>query len=185
MSSERGHVAAITFAALLLLLLALRAHAQPTLAAHYSSEIHGGVERAEIGVSFPTSLGGRIGSAALNLAINADLAQWHSTSSADPHSRLTDVGITPQLRLSLPDQERVQPYVDLGVGAHWLNGHDIDGHHLGESFQFGDYVGVGVRFGEGRRAAVSLRLFHESNGGTNKSNSGLTTVGFRGEYTLP
>ena len=185
MSSERRHFAAITFVALSLVCLALRAQAQPTLAAHYSWEVHGGVDRAEIGASFPTSLGGRVGSTALNLAVNVDLAQWHATPSNEPHSRLTDVGITPQLRLLLPDAERVQPYVDLGVGPHWLDGHDIDGHHLGQSFQFGDYIGLGARFGEGRRAAMSLRVFHESNGGTNKSNSGLTTVGIRIEYALP
>ncbi len=41
---------------------------------------------------------------------------------------------------------------------------------LGTTFQFGEYLGVGVAFGERRQFAEALRLLHESNCGINRSD---------------
>jgi hypothetical protein len=161
-----------------IVLMSFDACAQPTLSAQYGVEIHGGVDRSEIGASFPTPLGGRLGPTALNVSVNADVAQWHATRNGEQHEHLMDFGITPQVRLLLPDHNRFQPYVDVGIGAHYLSGYYIDGHRLGQHFQFGDYIGIGARVGEERRLAVSLRLLHESNCGTTGDNSGLLLQAF-------
>lgn len=93
--------------------------------------------------------------------------------------------MTPQVRLTFADGQYFQKYVDFGIGAHVLSGHHIGDRQLGTNFQFGEYVGVGTKFDGNREYAASVRLAHESNGGTNSTNNGLTTVGLRFEYTWP
>ena len=136
-------------------------------------------------MSFPTGLRGSLGAAPWSAAINLDGTVWHATSHGEQRHNLVDIGVTPQLRFLLRDYGSYQPFVDVGIGAHVLNGHDFDGLDVGSRFLFGEHVGVGVTFGEGRRWAASVRVQHESNAGFNDENCGLTSVGLRIEYSTP
>jgi len=93
--------------------------------------------------------------------------------------------VTPQLRLVPSRTEALGLFVALGIGAHALSAHDVGERRLGTTFQFGEYVGIGAKFGERRQYAASLRLLHESNCGASRSNSGLTSLGLRVEHRLP
>jgi hypothetical protein len=145
----------------------------------------GGIHRAELGLSFPTGLGGPLGSAAWAASIDVDLAGWHANAREDQRSRLLDVGLTPQVRVMAPARDSFEPFVDIGVGLHALNAHDLGEVHLGTGLQFGEYLGIGFRFGDRHRFAAVLRLLHESNCGIKSANGGLTAFGLRLEYTPP
>ncbi len=159
--------------------------AQPGVSAQLAKETRGGIERPEIGLSFPTGLLGQLGSAEWVATVNLDVARWHATAHEHGHSHVDDFGVTPQLRLLPASRGSCEPFVDLGVGAHRLSDHELGEMQLGTNFQFGEYLGVGAALGERRRPTVAIRLLHESNRGINRSNSGLTAFGVRFEYRLP
>ena len=161
------------------------AHAQPSVSAQLAKETRGGVERAEIGLTFPTGLRGQLGSAEWVATVNLDVARWRATAHEHGRSHVDDIGVTPQLRLLPASRGSFEPFVDLGVGVHRLSAHELGEVQLGTNFQFGEYLGVGAVLGERRRLTVALRLLHESNCGINRSNSGLTAFGVRFEYRLP
>lgn len=92
---------------------------------------------------------------------------WHSDTGT-----LYDVGITPVFRYAPKDGG--SPYVEAAIGFHLLSDTQISSEKtFGSAFQFGDHIGAGVRFGEGKRYDLSLRLQHLSNAGIRKPNPGI------------
>ncbi|MCW5626624.1 MAG: acyloxyacyl hydrolase, partial [Burkholderiales bacterium] len=79
---------------------------------------------------------------------------------------------TPSLRLERRG-EHLSPFIEGGIGIHYLSD-TVDASHaqLSTRFQFGDYVGVGARFGRDGQYAISARFVHYSNGGIHKPNRG-------------
>jgi hypothetical protein len=93
-------------------------------------------------------------------------------------SYLLDFGLTPVLRLQreAPGRDLV-PYFEAGLGVHLLTETRINGHReLDTAFQFGEVLGVGVRFGARHEYDVGLRVQHVSNGSISEHNDGLTFV---------
>jgi lipid A 3-O-deacylase len=172
-------------AALILSFATRHAHAQTAVSAEFGRETRGGIGRAALGLSFPTGLRGQLGATAWVATLNVDVARWHATSAEYGHANISDLGVTPQLRLLPSRNESLGLFIDLGIGAHAVSAHDVGGRQLGTTFQFGEYLGIGTAFGERRQFAASLRLLHESNCGASRSNSGLTSLGLRFEYTVP
>ena len=172
-------------AALIVGFAACHAHAQTAVSAEYGRETRGGIERAALGLSFPTGWRGQVGSDAWVATVNVDIARWHASSADYRHANIGDLGVTPQLRWVPSRPEALGLFVDLGIGAHALSPHDVGEQRLGTTFQFGEYVGIGATSGERRQYAASLRLLHESNCGASRSNSGLTSWGLRFEHRLP
>lgn len=166
----------------MLALAAATAQAELRVAAQFGREVGDDIDSAGIGLSFPTGLGGEFQSAAWDATLNVDVVRWSADAREGTRRHVLDVGLTPQLRLRWPRDAFVEPFVDLGVGLHLLSAHDLGDRHLGTVVQFGEYVGLGVRFGERREWAVGLRLLHESNASFDGENGGLTTVGLRLEY---
>ena len=92
-----------------------------------------------------------------------------------------DLGLTPVFRL-----EGTAPgsaYVEAAIGAHFISDLRIDENKaFSTSFQFGDHIGVGLRFGPRERYDMSLRLQHLSNGGIRKPNPGIDFLQLRLQY---
>ena len=92
------------------------------------------------------------------------------------HGPVYDLGFTPVARLGR------SPYLEAGVGAHVLSDLDVGtGRDLSTHFQFGDHVGVGLRFGN---YDLGVRLQHLSNGGLRNPNPGINFVILRLQYHL-
>ncbi|QKT04172.1 acyloxyacyl hydrolase [Ectothiorhodospiraceae bacterium 2226] len=96
------------------------------------------------------------------------VGQWEHRQRPQPGH---DVGLTPVLRLARSG--RTVPYVEAAVGAHLLSSPRIGGRDMSTSFQFGDLVGVGLRFGARANGEVGYRLIHFSNGGIKHPNPGI------------
>ena len=112
--------------------------------------------------------------------IEADAMNIHSRrgrpiGAAD----IAAIGATPNLRLDWP-QQGLAPYAEVGVGAHLLSRTQLrGGPSLGTAFQFGEWLGAGMRFGAGRALELGLRIEHLSNAGIKLPNDGLTFVAAR------
>lgn len=93
------------------------------------------------------------------------------------HGRVYDLALTPTARLGR------SPYLEAGVGAHVLSDLDVGtGSDFSTRFQFGDHVGIGMRFGEGGRYDLGVRVQHLSNGGLREPNPGINLVMLRLQY---
>ncbi|HEX9397775.1 MAG TPA: acyloxyacyl hydrolase [Burkholderiales bacterium] len=92
-----------------------------------------------------------------------------------------DYGFTPTFRY-----ERAaggSPYLEAAIGFHYLsNAHISSTRDFSTRFQFGDHVGVGVRFGPGGRYDLGLRLQHLSNAGIRDPNPGINFLQARFQY---
>jgi hypothetical protein len=56
---------------------------------------------------------------------------------------------------------------------------------LGSRALFGEFGGIGWRFGRYHQFGVSARIIHESNAGIRQPNDGLTTYVVRLEHAFP
>jgi lipid A 3-O-deacylase len=102
------------------------------------------------------------------------LAYWNNDSPAKTNSSLTDLGITPVLRLEANNPGAVSPFVDFGVGAHFLSETSVSPERrFGSSFQFGSLIGLGMSFGPQRAFDLSYRYQHLSNAGIKAPNQGI------------
>ena len=94
-----------------------------------------------------------------------------------------DLGLTPVFRLE--GTAPGSPYLEAGIGFHVISDLHIDyDRSFSTRFQFGDHVGVGMRFGPRSRYDVGLRLQHLSNGGIRKPNPGIDFLQLRLQYHL-
>ena len=94
-----------------------------------------------------------------------------------------DLTAGPVFRLSAAPQGGVTPYLDAGLGLHWLSHRELTAKmRSGTNYQFGLTLGVGVRFGEGERFDVGLRVRHLSNAGIQRPNYGMNVAELRFLY---
>ena len=116
------------------------------------------------------------------------VAFWDFTAGVwdSPENTVTDLGVTPTFRLQQREFSPIAPYMDAAIGFHILSKVRVSSRkYLGTNFQFGDHLGVGVRFGQGWRYDIGLRLQHLSNGGLSKANPGVNFVQLRLAYHFP
>ena len=100
-----------------------------------------------------------------------------------PDETVWDIGITPVFRLERAERTRVIPYFEAGIGFHMLSDLRVSsGRIFSTHFQYGDHLGVGVRFGDNHRYDGSLRLQHLSNGGLARPNPGINFIQLRLAY---
>ena len=99
---------------------------------------------------------------------------WHN---ADESTR--ELAATPVFRF-----ERQGIYVEGAIGFHLVSTHISAHRRFSTSFQFGDHLGAGVRFGPGRRYDLGVRVQHLSNGGLASPNPGINFVLMRLHYAL-
>ena len=66
--------------------------------------------------------------------------------------------------------QSVRPVIEAGIGVALFSSSKVDGNKLGQTFQFEDRVGFGLRF-SGQE--VGVRAIHYSNAGLNDPNDGV------------
>jgi lipid A 3-O-deacylase len=167
------------------LLVAAPATAQTVVSVGAAAGRSGVLKRADIAVSLPWRYGGRFGAFDWAARFDADVAYWHARSESDQTSHLLDFAIIPTIRLSPSRALAARPYVELGLGAHYLTEHDLGARQLGSSIQFSESVTLGVEFGRRKEFGLALMAMHESNAGLSSHNAGLTVWGVRFAYALP
>ena len=100
-------------------------------------------------------------------------------------STIYDFGVTPVLRLE-NERPHGSPYFEVGIGPHMLSSLEVTPYRTFTThLQFGDLVGVGVRFGHEERYDFGLRFQHISNGGIENPNPGINFLQLRLQYHFP
>ena len=113
----------------------------------------------------------------LTWGIEADAMNIHARHGRPlGAASIAAIGATPSLRIEWP-RENVTRYAEVGIGAHLLSHtHLRGGPRLGTAFQFGEWLGAGLRFGAQRAFEAGLRLEHLSNADIKLPNDGLTFI---------
>jgi hypothetical protein len=115
----------------------------------------------------------QLGTWTIRCNAEADLAYWWPDASREEGRSIAEIGLTPVFRFS-PDSGDSSFFLEAGIGAHFLSHTSIyRGRVFSTSFQFGDLVGAGWRFGQGDRYEVSVRIVHFSNAGIAHPNQGI------------
>ncbi|HZP88426.1 MAG TPA: acyloxyacyl hydrolase [Burkholderiales bacterium] len=105
---------------------------------------------------------------------------WRAHEHRQSPTQLYDFSLTPILRVAPAKPSGfVTPYVEAGIGVHLLTETRVADRRFGSAFQFGELIGVGLRFGSRQQVDVGMRAQHVSNGGIAQPNEGLTfaTIG--------
>jgi hypothetical protein len=105
----------------------------------------------------------------------SSLGQWRGYKPDDNNQTITEVAITPVFRFARKNITSMAPYLEGGfVGMHLISPTFIyTNRKFGSSFQFGNHIGFGVRFGEHRQFDLGYRFQHLSNGDIKKPNQGI------------
>jgi hypothetical protein len=105
----------------------------------------------------------------------ATFAYWRGIEGGAVDKELYDLGYTNTIRMTRISGGTPRPYLEGGLGVHVLSGVKINlDRDLGIAFQFGEFIGAGMRFGENERYSLAFRLAHESNANIDKPNNGLS-----------
>ena len=108
---------------------------------------------------------------------------WDNHSAARTHASIVELGFTPVFRIQQTKRSALAPYVEAGVGVHLLSATSLSPQRqFGSSFQFGDHVGLGVRFGDKGQYDVGYRYQHLSNAGIKGPNQGINFNEVRLQY---
>ncbi|MGE5090475.1 MAG: acyloxyacyl hydrolase [Candidatus Levyibacteriota bacterium] len=120
---------------------------------------------------------------ALHYGAEFDLLNMHARQARKyGASNIAAVGATPLLRVDWPRGDHVN-FVDVGVGGHLLSHTSLQGGpNFGSAFQFGEWIGAGIRFGRGEAHELGLRLEHLSNADIKRPNDGITFVALRAAW---
>ena len=114
-------------------------------------------------------------SLAWELAVQA--MQGHRPHEANDN--LFALGAMPLLRYSWPDRNGGF-FVEDGIGVHLVSRTRLyTERELGTAFQFGELLGVGVRFCRQNACETGIRLQHMSNADIKTPNDGVTFLGIR------
>lgn len=106
----------------------------------------------------------------LQAHVESSLSQIDGSGSGGNRG-ITVVGITPTLILFSP---KSPGYLEFGIGAHYFDEKQINSRKsVGTHFEFGDFLGVGLRLGSRQQFEVGYRVTHFSNAGMSSNNPGL------------
>ena len=113
----------------------------------------------------------------------SDAGYWRNSSFARTHATILDIGFTPVFRFQQTTRSSFSPYVEAGVGVHFLSATSLNyQRQFGSSFQFGDHIGAGARFGKNGQYDISYRYQHFSNAGLKDPNQGVNYNELRLQY---
>ena len=102
---------------------------------------------------------------------------WQNTE------KVVTLGAAPVFRIERT-YSSVAPYIEGAVGLHLLSQVESNQALAGTRLQRGDQVGIGLRFGEGRRHEIGLRLQYFADGGVARPDLGMTFGQLRYQYQL-
>lgn len=109
------------------------------------------------------------------------LGYWkHDDVRPGQNDEIVEIGLTPVFRLQQNDLKGL--YGELAIGAHFLSKTSLGDKRFSTSFQFGDHVGIGYRFGAKGAFDLSARYQHLSNGSIKKPNNGINFSQIRLQY---
>lgn len=104
----------------------------------------------------------------------ADIGSWRGNSAIGNNQTITEIGLTPVFRFQQKSPTGFAPYLEGAIGVHFISPTFIYANRkFGSSFQFGDHVGVGVRFGDKQQFDLAYRFQHLSNGSYRAPNQGI------------
>jgi lipid A 3-O-deacylase len=105
--------------------------------------------------------------------------RWNSDGLQSGDAWVTQLGITPVLRLH-PHAWGGGWFVEMGIGANLLLPvYQSRSKRFSTTFNFGDHLAIGRRFGQNDRHEVALRIQHFSNAGIREPNPGEDFVQIR------
>jgi hypothetical protein len=103
-------------------------------------------------------------------------------SSEAGYQRIVAIGAAPVARLEWP-AAAYRPFAELGVGVNLLSHTTLqDEPHFSTAFQFGEFLGFGLRFGARAAWEIGARIQHMSNGDIKLPNDGLNFGTLRVAY---
>ena len=105
---------------------------------------------------------------------------WRRDALALQNDSLTEIGLTPTLRLQQNDGKGL--YANAGIGFHLLSKTSLGGKRFGTAFQFGNHLGVGYRWGPKNAFDLGLRYQHLSNASIKQPNNGINFTQARMQY---
>lgn len=117
------------------------------------------------------------GKARLQVYVLGRLGYWASLDDRPLQRYLIDASATPVLRVEQVRSNGKYPalYFELGVGFHLLSHTRLNSDRIFSTlFQFGEFIGPGILFGDRGQYQLGLRVEHISNGGIENPNDGLT-----------
>jgi hypothetical protein len=114
--------------------------------------------------------------------VDLSAGSWHADDVDGSHD-IGDIGFTPVLRLQKSGLGNFIPYAEIGIGFHGLTSTNITSQRkFSTHFQFGDHLGVGLRFGEGAKYDLGYHYQHLSNAGIDHPNPGINFHQLRLQY---
>jgi len=109
------------------------------------------------------------------------LGHWRRQNvAAGQNQEITEIGLTPVFRLQQNDLRGV--YAEAGIGFHLMSNSSIGDRRMSTLFQFGDHLGLGIRFGGKGEYDLSYRFQHLSNGSIKRPNPGINFNQIRFQY---
>ena len=105
----------------------------------------------------------------------AGVGYWKGRKGSTGNDSLFAISAIPVFRLQQQDYNKgeVKPYIDLAVGFYLLSRTSIGDKDISTSFQFGDHVGAGLRFGSRGEFEIGYRFEHISNASIKTPNPGI------------
>lgn len=98
------------------------------------------------------------------------------------YRRVVAVGVTPAARIEWRG-EAYRPFAEFGVGINLLSHTELlEDPDFSTAFQFGEFLGAGLRFGARAAWEIGARIQHMSNGDIKLPNDGLTFGSLRLAY---
>ncbi|HVL55564.1 MAG TPA: acyloxyacyl hydrolase [Burkholderiaceae bacterium] len=144
----------------------------------------GRARAAAVGVSWPWAWRRPMhGGYELSAYTDFALGRWWGRSPVAGSTQANRIGVTPTLRWG--PSGAAGWFVEAGIGANyvtplWRN----DGKRFGSRFNFGEHLGVGLRWGPRGSHEVSLRVEHLSNAGLRRPNPGENFAQLRWSVAL-
>lgn len=104
-----------------------------------------------------------------------DAGYTHFSDSETPYySSISIYSIAPVVRYNFKKRWVLQPYLELSIGAAYLNHTRFEDRNLGMHFAFQDRVGLGIAVGEEKQFSLGIHTVHYSNAHLSENNSGIT-----------
>jgi hypothetical protein len=112
-----------------------------------------------------------------------DAGYWNNDSVGKTHDSLADIGFTPVFRFQPNNAAGFSPYVEAAIGIRFVSATSVSSQRaFGSSFQFGDHLGVGFRFGDKGQYDLGYRYQHMSKAGLKDPNPGINFHQLRLQY---
>lgn len=110
-----------------------------------------------------------------NILFDAGVSRfWITNTIPRSHTNINAYSIAPIIRYTFKKHGPLLPYLDISIGAAYLNRSRIGHRNLGIHYAFQDRIGFGFWLGAKEQLAMGLHTMHYSNAHFSCHNSGIT-----------